>query len=89
MVWTNSRCPNTQFSAEEFQEQKITILPFPNSGGQIYSLPNLKKITKADIFFPVLHGTYGRGGTIQGLLELAQVPYVGARVLAQLPAWIK
>lgn len=75
-----AQIPN--FRPEEFQEQKITILPFPNSGGQIYSLPNLKKVTKADIFFPVLHGTYGEDGTIQGLLELAQVPYVGARVLA-------
>ena len=32
--------------------------------------------------FPVLHGPYGEDGTIQGLLELAGVPYVGAGVLA-------
>lgn len=37
---------------------------------------------KADIFFPVLHGPYGEDGTIQGLLEMADVPYVGAGVLA-------
>ena len=35
-----------------------------------------------DIIFPVLHGPYGEDGTIQGLLELANVPYVGAGVLA-------
>jgi D-alanine-D-alanine ligase len=35
----------------------------------------------ADVIFPVLHGTYGEDGTIQGLLELANVPYVGAGVL--------
>lgn len=35
-----------------------------------------------DVFFPVLHGTYGEDGTIQGLFELANVPYVGAGVLA-------
>jgi D-alanine-D-alanine ligase len=35
-----------------------------------------------DIIFPVLHGTFGEDGTIQGLLELAGVPYVGAGVLA-------
>lgn len=34
-----------------------------------------------DIIFPVLHGTFGEDGTIQGLLELAEIPYVGAGVL--------
>jgi D-alanine-D-alanine ligase len=34
-----------------------------------------------DVIFPVLHGTYGEDGTIQGLLELANVPYVGCGVL--------
>ena len=35
-----------------------------------------------DVVFPVLHGTYGEDGTVQGLLELAELPYVGAGVLA-------
>jgi D-alanine-D-alanine ligase len=35
-----------------------------------------------DVVFPVLHGTFGEDGTMQGLLELADVPYVGAGVLA-------
>jgi D-alanine-D-alanine ligase len=35
-----------------------------------------------DVVFPVLHGTFGEDGTIQGLLELADLPYVGANVLA-------
>jgi D-alanine-D-alanine ligase len=35
-----------------------------------------------DVVFPVLHGPYGEDGTVQGLLELAAVPYVGAGVLA-------
>ena len=35
-----------------------------------------------DVIFPVLHGPYGEDGTVQGLLELANVPYVGAGVLA-------
>src|SRR5437763_12699153 len=38
--------------------------------------------TPLDVVFPVLHGTYGEDGTIQGLLELADLPYVGAGVLA-------
>jgi D-alanine-D-alanine ligase len=37
---------------------------------------------KIDVVFPLLHGTFGEDGTIQGLLEIASVPYVGAGVLA-------
>jgi D-alanine-D-alanine ligase len=37
---------------------------------------------RLDVVFPVLHGPYGEDGTVQGLLELANVPYVGAGVLA-------
>ena len=36
---------------------------------------------RADIYFPVLHGPFGEDGTIQGLLEMAGVPYIGAGVL--------
>jgi D-alanine-D-alanine ligase len=43
---------------------------------------NLPSGLTADIYFPVLHGPYGEDGTIQGLLEMAGVPYVGAGVLA-------
>jgi D-alanine-D-alanine ligase len=35
-----------------------------------------------DILFPVIHGTYGEDGTLQGMLEMADIPYVGAGVLA-------
>lgn len=37
---------------------------------------------KIDVVFPILHGLYGEDGTIQGLLELAKIPYVGCGVLA-------
>ncbi len=47
----------------------LTILPEPGSAGAV------------DVVFPVLHGTFGEDGTVQGLLELAGVPYVGAGVL--------
>ncbi|OGF21335.1 D-alanine--D-alanine ligase A [Candidatus Falkowbacteria bacterium RIFOXYB2_FULL_38_15] len=40
-----------------------------------------KKKIKIDIVFPVLHGTYGEDGSIQGLFEMAGIPYVGAEVL--------
>src|SRR6188768_2853285 len=38
--------------------------------------------SRVDVVFPVLHGPYGEDGTVQGLLELANVPYIGAGVLA-------
>lgn len=39
-------------------------------------------LKQQDVAFPVLHGAYGEDGTIQGLFELANLPYVGCRVLA-------
>ena len=42
-----------------------------------------------DVVFPVLHGTFGEDGTVQGLLELAELPYVGAGVLARPFPWIR
>lgn len=42
-----------------------------------------------DVVFPVLHGAYGEDGTIQGLLEMAGVPYVGSGVLASATAMDK
>ncbi len=44
---------------------------------------------KADVVFPVLHGLFGEDGTIQGLLELARIPYVGCGVLASAVAMDK
>ena len=41
----------------------------------------LIRLNQVDVVFPVLHGTYGEDGTVQGLLELAGLPYVGAGVL--------
>jgi D-alanine-D-alanine ligase len=52
----------------------LTFLPW---GNRSFSSP-----IDADIYFPILHGPYGEDGTIQGLFEMADVPYVGATVLA-------
>jgi D-alanine-D-alanine ligase len=56
----------------------------PRRSGQLVSLPPGagEVLASVDVVFPVLHGPYGEDGTIQGLLELAGVPYVGAGVLA-------
>ena len=43
---------------------------------------NRDALPDIDIIFPVLHGTYGEDGTVQGLLEMANLPYVGCGVLA-------
>ena len=51
--------------------------PEPNPVGQ-----TITKGLALDVIFPIVHGPYGEDGTLQGLLELANVPYVGAGVLA-------
>lgn len=48
---------------------------------QIDSEASLTKFADLDVVFPVLHGTYGEDGTVQGLLELANLPYVGGGVV--------
>lgn len=53
------------------------ILPVPGANPDI------------DVVFPVLHGTFGEDGTVQGLLEMAALPYVGAGVLASSAAMDK
>jgi len=56
----------------------------PHRGGELLSLGEAagEVLAAVDVVFPVLHGPYGEDGTIQGLLEMAGVPYVGAGVLA-------
>jgi D-alanine-D-alanine ligase len=47
------------------------------------------RLAELDVVFPVLHGTYGEDGTVQGLLELAGIPYVGCGVVASAAAMDK
>ncbi len=65
---------------EQFPEH--VLLPDPRK----QSLVNVsgafpQHAQKLDVIFPVIHGTFGEDGTIQGLFELADIPYVGAGVL--------
>ncbi len=73
------------------QNQTETLLPAslhpdPSRPG-LYVIRNngereiLEKLADVDVYFPVLHGSYGEDGTMQGLLELADVAYVGAGVV--------
>jgi D-alanine-D-alanine ligase len=54
------------------------LVPFETSAREMHAAANPIDV---DVIFPVLHGTFGEDGTIQGLLELADIPYVGAGVL--------
>jgi D-alanine-D-alanine ligase len=64
----------------------VTLLPDPSHPG-LYGIQDtqhgelLELLTALDVVFPVLHGTYGEDGTLQGLLEMTDVAYVGAGVL--------
>ncbi|MGE5248744.1 MAG: D-alanine--D-alanine ligase family protein [Bacteroidota bacterium] len=60
----------------------VLVTPDPSNPG-LYALQDgrLQKLIGVDVFFPVLHGTFGEDGTIQGLFELADAAYVGAGVV--------
>jgi D-alanine-D-alanine ligase len=63
---------------------EVTLLPHPDSRALVPAHPEKEAPfpdTSIDVIFPVLHGTFGEDGTVQGLLELANIPYVGAGVL--------
>ena len=55
-----------------------SLVPFQRDAG---ASTTAAASINVDVIFPVLHGTFGEDGTIQGLLELADIPYVGAGVL--------
>ena len=69
---------------------QVTLLPHPEGQALVATPADGARgdVTRAhdaipglDVVFPVLHGTYGEDGTVQGLLELAGIAYVGAGVL--------
>jgi len=63
--------------------EPVLLPPDPTSAGLVPLMPPAGRPSVAvDVVFPVLHGTFGEDGTVQGLLELAGLPYVGAGVLA-------
>lgn len=58
------------------------ILPDATEKSAVFTEGIQWEMVKLDVIFPVLHGLYGEDGTIQGLFELAKIPYVGCGVLA-------
>jgi D-alanine-D-alanine ligase len=62
---------------------RTTLLPDPTVGGLVELSPaggRRPRVLPLDVVFPVLHGSFGEDGTVQGLLEMAGIPYVGAGV---------
>jgi D-alanine-D-alanine ligase len=82
--------PETTAAAAVLQTGEAVVVPpephKPGSGMTPFQTeaPTRRAADRAinvDVIFPVLHGTFGEDGTVQGLLELAEIPYVGAGVL--------
>ena len=73
---------------DNLDKGKYKIYPvfIDKNGEWIHNDKKLKDIveflSKMDVVFPVLHGKYGEDGTIQGMLELLKIPYVGCNVLS-------
>ena len=88
-AWRTSRPGSLVSVLAAFQSGTVegliaaAILPDPTCPG-LYGMnaeADWALLTGLDVVFPVLHGTYGEDGTLQGLLELADIAYVGAGVL--------
>jgi D-alanine-D-alanine ligase len=82
---------NRQLPAVDSTGTSLTLPADPTLGGLVRLDPGRagEVLSAVDVAFPVLHGPYGEDGTIQGLLELAGTPYVGAGVLASAAAMDK
>lgn len=67
-----------------WKESKVTAVLSPDTAhkGIIVMEDGKAEVVKVDVVFPALHGLYGEDGTVQGLLELAGIPYVGCGVVA-------
>lgn len=62
--------------------ERVSLPPDPTAAALVPLSPGMgRPSVSVDVIFPVLHGTFGEDGTVQGLLELAGLPYVGAGVL--------
>lgn len=86
---SRSQAPSGEGKSEALRP--VTLLPEPGRRGLYARVEDtaLELIAILDVAFPVLHGTFGEDGTIQGLFELAELPYVGAGVLASAVAMDK
>lgn len=75
-------------NGEQAARESTTVGPNEPSGGTL-DIVGTGWARGLDVLFPIVHGPMGEDGTIQGLLELAQIPYVGAGVLGSAVAMDK
>jgi D-alanine-D-alanine ligase len=91
-AWLYSPGPASTLDVMEKGDQsgllRVFVSPAPDSGRLYLLQPDydgsgsrLEFLAEVDVVFPVLHGTFGEDGTLQGFLELADLAYVGAGVL--------
>lgn len=71
--------PQAKLSVTVDEKNAVSIIP---GGGSEGALVANGKVILADVVFPVMHGTYSEDGTIQGLLEMANLAYVGCGVFS-------
>jgi len=69
--------------------EPVFLAPAPEERGALRRLSDASVVARPDAYFPVLHGTFGEDGTVQGLLDLAAVPYAGSGVAASAAAMDK
>lgn len=71
--------PNAKLAVNVDEKKSVSVIP---GGGKEKAFYSDGKYIPCDVVFPVMHGTYSEDGTIQGLLEMANVPYVGCGVFS-------
>ena len=71
---------DTSENLKILENEEARVLAIPGAGKS--SFKTSKGVLETDVVFPVLHGSYGEDGTIQGLLEMLGLPYVGPSVMA-------
>jgi D-alanine-D-alanine ligase len=69
--------------------EPVFLAPSPADHGALRRMSDAAVVARPDACFPVLHGTFGEDGTVQGLLDLAAVPYAGSGVAASAAAMDK
>jgi D-alanine-D-alanine ligase len=72
---------NPKLIALNKSNDSVALLPGGSDKQELVSISRSESRGPLDVVFPILHGTYGEDGTVQGLLKLANVPFVGAGVL--------
>lgn len=81
--WLTGESLIDRFEKQDYRSlSPVVLLPEPN-GGLLFKVNDdrLEALGTIDIAFPLIHGTFGEDGTLQGLLELADLAYVGCGVL--------